>query len=95
MLVLVDTNVVLRYRHLSGAEALLLIHDLEGFFGPVHEPASAYQDWKTLVSKYRVLGKQTHDARIVASMLSLGITHILTLNPKDFARYSEISLIVP
>jgi predicted nucleic acid-binding protein len=61
----------------------------------VSEPDSLARTWLDLVTRYEVKGKQTHDAKIVASMLSLGITHILTLNPQDFARYAEITTITP
>jgi hypothetical protein len=33
--------------------------------------------------------------RLVAAMLVHGITHILTFNTKDFARYSEIIAVNP
>ena len=33
--------------------------------------------------------------RIAALMLAHGVTHILTLNPTDFARYSGITAVTP
>ena len=38
---------------------------------------------------------RSHDARLVALMKVHGITHVLTLNPIDFARYAEITAITP
>jgi hypothetical protein len=38
---------------------------------------------------------QVHDARLVALMQVHGITHILTLNGADFARYPGIVPIDP
>ena len=38
---------------------------------------------------------QVHDARLVALMQVHGITHILTLNRADFARYPGIVPIDP
>ena len=35
------------------------------------------------------------DARIAALMLAHGVTHILTLNPTDFARYQDITPVTP
>jgi len=35
------------------------------------------------------------DTRLVALMVAHGITHLLTLNPTDFARYSEITAVTP
>lgn len=40
---------------------------------------------------HQVIGKRTHDVRIVAVMIDSGIKHIMTLNSKDFigAEYSK------
>ncbi len=40
-------------------------------------------------------GKQIHDANIVATMQANGITHLLTENTSDFARFSQLITIVP
>ena len=36
-----------------------------------------------------------HDARLVAVMLSHGVTHLLTFNTGDFASFTNISLVHP
>jgi predicted nucleic acid-binding protein len=56
---------------------------------------SAYAIWRSLVVAYSVKGKQVHDARLVAQMQAHGITHILTLNVADFARYPGITVLDP
>lgn len=61
----------------------------------VAEHASTYSIWRGLVVQYRVSGKQVHDARLAALMLAHGLTHILTLNGADFARYPGITVIDP
>jgi len=38
---------------------------------------------------------QVHDARLVALMQVHGISHVFTLNPSDFARYSGITALTP
>ena len=38
---------------------------------------------------YEVLGVQVHDARLVAAMIAHNVTHILTFNVTDFARYTD------
>jgi predicted nucleic acid-binding protein len=40
-------------------------------------------------------GKQVHDANIVATMQAYGISHLLTHNVSDFARFSQFITIVP
>jgi predicted nucleic acid-binding protein len=48
-----------------------------------------------LVTTQQIHGKRTHDARIIAVMLSNDIRHILTLNPKDFLGVSDITIVHP
>jgi predicted nucleic acid-binding protein len=53
------------------------------------------QEWRRLVAAYRVSGKNTHDARLVAAMIVHGVSNILTFNTKDFTRYPEIVVVDP
>ncbi len=41
-----------------------------------------------LIQSVSVGGKQIHDANIVATMQTNGISHVLTYNTGDFARFS-------
>ena len=52
-------------------------------------------EWDRIVTQYGVIGRAVHDAQLVASMLTHGITQILTLNIADFVRYVEITAIHP
>jgi predicted nucleic acid-binding protein len=49
----------------------------------------------TLVREYQVLGKQVHDANIVATMLANGIGQLATLNFADFRPFEEEIAIEP
>jgi predicted nucleic acid-binding protein len=44
---------------------------------------------------YDVKGRNVFDARLVAVMLTYGITHILTMNRADFQRYAGITVEEP
>ena len=59
------------------------------------DPPAIYQEWERLVVQNAVIGVNVHDARLVAAMLVHGLTHILTFNTSDFARYSEITAVNP
>ena len=48
-----------------------------------------------LGSRYVVIGKQIHDANIVATMLTHAATRLATFNPDDFKRFTEIEVVVP
>ena len=54
-----------------------------------------YQEWRKLVLQYSVIGKQVHDARIVAAMNVHQITKLLTFNDKNFRRFQNITLVDP
>src|SRR2546428_2868165 len=56
---------------------------------------SIYSEWRRLVSTHGVSGKKSHDARLAAIMNIQNITHILTFNTDDFARYPGITAIHP
>jgi predicted nucleic acid-binding protein len=52
-------------------------------------------EWERLVTSYAVLGKNAHDARLVAAMLVHGVTHLLTFNDQDFRRFAAITVLTP
>lgn len=71
------------------------LDDFDQGFTILDEPPDLRTWWRSLVKKHGVSGKQVHDARIAAFMLALGVTHLLTLNPSDFNRYPEITVLEP
>jgi predicted nucleic acid-binding protein len=68
---------------------------LERLIQVLSEGPTTYSLWKQLVTHHGVKGVQVHDARIVAWMQTHGISHLLTLNPTDFARYQTITALTP
>lgn len=90
-------NVLTRPRDRNGfgqtvAEAQRVLDLLEQLFPILPEPAGVFEQWRELVIRFEVSGVQVHDARLVASMLTLGISEILTFNHRDFARYSAVGI---
>ncbi len=53
----------------------------------VAERETVHGHFTRLLAQYGVVGKQVHDARLVAMMLAWQIENILTLNDRDFRRY--------
>ncbi len=68
---------------------------IESLFAVLSEPATTYGIWRSLVVTHGVQGKQVYDARLAALMQAHAISHILTLNGLDFARYPGIIPIDP
>lgn len=80
---------------LSSAEADERAKIIEAEFRFLPDSERVHVEWRRLVTQYAVAGVQVHDARLVACMLVHGVSNILTLNEKDFARYSGISVVHP
>ena len=68
---------------------------LESTFLLIPDNERVHAEWRQLVVAHSVAGVQVHDARLVAAMLVHGVPHLLTLNDRDFARYSGISVVHP
>jgi len=59
------------------------------------DTADILPKWEQLIVKHQVLGKQAHDARLVAAMEVHNLTHLLTFNDRDFKRFTEITVVNP
>lgn len=75
------------------AEAFRILRMVERFFVMLPDTPQIYQVWRRLVIEHQVHGVQVHDARLVAVMRAHDISHILTFNGKDFARYSRDGIV--
>lgn len=80
---------------LTVAEAGRRLEVLEEKIDVLADPAGAYEEWKRLVVRHEIKGKQVHDARLVALMHVYGIAEVLTLNPDDFRRYPGLRVHTP
>jgi hypothetical protein len=58
----------------------------EARFPRLADSPDIYPAWKALVSGLGVIGKQVHDARLVAVCHVHAVTHVLTFNVGHFAR---------
>jgi len=56
---------------------------------------ATFKEWRRLVVTHSVNGVEVHDAKLVASMNTYGITHLLTFNVADFKRYPGIVVVSP
>lgn len=71
---------------LPPAAAAGLAATFEAAFPLLEETPAIYPAWRTLVDALGVVGKQVHDARLVAVCHVHGITHLLTFNVGHFTR---------
>jgi predicted nucleic acid-binding protein len=71
------------------------IGKLKALFTLLPDSSDILPEWEQLVVKHQVLGKQAHDARLVAAMNVHKVTHLLTFNAADFKRYEGITVVSP
>jgi predicted nucleic acid-binding protein len=65
---------------------------VERIFPLLPDDENVHKEWRKLVVQSGVSGVSVHDARIAAAMLVHQVTHILTFNTSDFARYSSVGI---
>jgi hypothetical protein len=64
-------------------------------FPVLEESSQLFENWLKLVTNNGVMGKRTHEARIIATMLTNKITHLPTFNPSVFVGISSITITRP
>ena len=79
----------------SPADAEFRLRFIERHFSLLPDSPRAYAEWRQLVTTLGVSGVQVHDAQIAALMITHQVTHIITLNKKDFTRYPGIIALTP
>ncbi|HBI43465.1 MAG TPA: PIN domain nuclease [Planctomycetales bacterium] len=84
-------NVATRPKAVNGAglpivDAEAHAATFESKFPLLADTADVYPAWKTLVSALGIIGKQVHDARLVAVCHAHRATHLLTFNVSHFGR---------
>lgn len=94
-------NVSTRPQHANGGLELPVetvarrLRVIERFSTVLSESSASFVQWKRLLTTHRVLGVKVHDARLVSVMLVAKVPTVLTLNVRDFQRYSEITAVTP
>jgi predicted nucleic acid-binding protein len=79
----------------TAAEAATELANVKSLFTLLADTSAVLPAWEQLVTAYAVLGKNAHDARLVAAMVVHGVTHLLTFNDADFRRFTAITVLTP
>lgn len=87
-------NAATRPKSLNGAgltiaEAEAHASKFESRFTLLADHPDIYTRWKSLVSALGIIGKQVHDARLVAVCHVHAVSHILTFNVAHFTRMAS------
>jgi len=78
----------------SASEANAELDSLKTHFFLLDDVPALFAEWERIVLGMQVVGKNAHDARLVAAMRIHKLTHLLTFNEKDFQRFG-IGLLMP
>ncbi len=78
--------------HFTVEQAVSELEVILPSFVVLEETTESASKLRELMRRYQVRGKQIHDANIIATMLTNGITRLVTYNRADFERFKEISL---
>lgn len=76
------------------AEIPLQYHKLKAVFTIVDETERVGDRLIDLLQTHPIVGKQIHDANIVATMLVYDVKFLLTINYQDFKRFSDLITIM-
>src|SRR6478672_1699693 len=76
---------------LSAVDIESLAQTFEATFPLLPETPDIYLAWKAIVGALGVIGKQVHDARLVAVCHAHRVTHLLTFNVGHFTRLAAFA----
>jgi len=80
---------------LTVEEARIEVEQILNQFPLLEESPQIFNQWLNYVITNPVMGKRVHDTRLIAVMLTHGVTHILTFNTNDFRNTVGIIVVHP
>jgi len=81
---------------MTRTEAVMAVEGFLTAFAIAEDGPPATANLLKLIRSVPVAGKQVHDANIVATMLTHGVTRLLTFNGSDFRRFEPmIEILAP
>ena len=76
-------------------EAVFQLELIESTMKLLADDERVYRIWRNLLISNSVRGVQVHDAHLAAVLQVHNITHLLTLNGRDFKRYQNVIPVHP
>lgn len=68
---------------------------IERDFDLLPDSREVHDRWRHLLVTHHVKGVQVHDTRLAASMYVHGVTQLLTMNVRDFRRFTGLNIVHP
>ena len=76
----------------TAMEAEAKVAELLRQFPLFPETPAIFPEWLRLASHHGIIGKQVHDARLVAQLNVHSVPHLLTFNVGDFQPYGILAV---
>ena len=80
---------------MSAAVAIGQVQYFEAHYRIAEDGSLVTRYLLNLLQHIPIAGRQVHDANIIATMQAHGITHLLTHNTADFARFAHLITVAP
>ena len=80
---------------LSPAETDRIARVIERDFEFLPDSREVHNHWRRLLVLHNVSGEQVHGARLAARMYVHGVTHLMTINVRDFQRFTGLQVLHP
>jgi hypothetical protein len=80
---------------LNIAETDSIAREIERDFEFLPDSQAVHDRWRQFLVEHQVKGVQVHDTRLAASMYLHRIPRLLTINPRDFARFQGLTILHP
>jgi predicted nucleic acid-binding protein len=71
------------------------VEKIEALLTLLPDTPAVYAEWKRIIVEHGVSGVKVHDARLIATMKTHGISRLLTFDVDDFTRYTGIEVLHP
>ena len=68
---------------------------IERDFVLLPDSREVHERWRSLLVDHEIKGVQVHDARLAASMYVHGVEQLLTINIRDFRRFTGLRAVHP
>lgn len=79
----------------TAGEAAAELSSIQSLFSLLEDTSALFTAWQQLVTSIPIVGKNAHDARLIAAMNVHGLSHLLTFNGQDFRSYPGITAVAP
>jgi predicted nucleic acid-binding protein len=76
-------------------QAAAELQRIKGIFLFLPETPAIYPAWEALVIEHKIMGKPSHDARLVAAMQVHRLTAVLTFDKTGFSRFPGLEVVHP